>query len=77
MRFCVKNGLPYLIHNGNLIPVDIEGNKVTCYPSMSSKTTEIGRYTLIEITAKLGKNVSSASSKARTKKKNEAEEGDL
>lgn len=66
MRFAIENGLPYLISNGRAYPVEIKGGNVK-YDEGASVLTELkGIYTLEEIHAKCGKEVSSIK-KRRTK----------
>lgn len=51
--FAIINGLPYLIHNGMAIPVNMKNNgSYKPEPSQAFKTEEFGRYTEREIIAK-------------------------
>ncbi len=66
MRFALENGLPYLISNGRAYPVEIKGSNVRYNKDASIMTDLKGIYTLEEIHAKCGKEVSSIK-KRRTK----------
>lgn len=54
--FSIINGLPYLIHDGMAIPVNMKPNgDYKPEPSQAVKTDEVGRYTYREIIAKCKK----------------------
>lgn len=54
--FAIINGLPYLIHDGMAIPVNMKMNgDYKPEPSQAFKTEESGRYTYREIVAKCKK----------------------
>lgn len=66
--FAIINGLPYLIHNGMAIPVEMKPNgDYKPEPSQAVKTDETGRYTEREIIAKC-KTLSSVKPKTTRKK---------
>lgn len=66
--FAIIDGLPYLIHKGMAIPVNIKPNgDYKPEPSQAFSTEEIGRYTTREILAKC-KNLSSVKARATKKK---------
>ena len=54
MRFAIVNGLPYLVSNGKMIPVEIKDGTVKIDKENARATSLKGRYTLIEIVAKCG-----------------------
>lgn len=64
MLFAIKKGKPYLIHGGRAFPVSIKDGTVTVDEDNAKPTTETGRYTLREVIAKLGGNVSSIKKKS-------------
>lgn len=66
--FAIINGLPYLIHNGMAIPVEIKQNG-DYKPELSQAfaTEETGRYTEKEIIAKC-KSLNSVKKKTARKK---------
>lgn len=66
MNFAIENGMPYLISNGKAYPVDIKDGVVTYDTKTASMTNSEGGYSLDEVVAKCGKNVSSI--KKTTKK---------
>nr|DAY85780.1 MAG TPA: hypothetical protein [Caudoviricetes sp.] len=55
MRFTIIDGLPYMVSNGRLYPVDIKDGKVTYSREQSSMTDSMGEYTLAEVMAKCTK----------------------
>lgn len=52
MRFAIVNGLPYMVSNGRIYPVEIKGGTVKIDKNSASATEAKGTYTLQEITAK-------------------------
>ncbi len=58
MRFAIVDGLPYMVSNGRMFPVEIKDGNVKIDKTNSSMTEVKGNYTLQEITAKC-KNLSS------------------
>lgn|GEM_PF-2166487 len=71
MKFAIVDGLPYLISNGYAIPVEIKDGSVRYDASQSSESEERGRYSLHEIIAKCGNDISSIPKKQRAKKVDE------
>ena len=71
MRFAIDNGKPYLIQEGRAIPVSIKDNDVTTDKGNAVPTELKGRYTLKEVKAKCGNEVSSIVAKKRKKKAEE------
>lgn len=67
MKFTIKAGLPYLVSGGTAFPVTIHGNEVTIHDEGAEKCDDPGRYSLQEIHAKCGSEVSSKR-KARKRK---------
>lgn len=68
MRFAIVNGLPYLISNGHAIPVEIKDGSVRYDESHSTETGERGRYSLQEVIAKCGNEISSIPKRQKAKK---------
>lgn len=68
MNFAIVDGLPYLISNGHAYPVEIKDGSVRCDESQFSPTKERGGYSLREVIAKCGNEVSSIPKKQRAKK---------
>lgn len=66
MNFEIDGGKPYLIIDGRAYPVKIKNGNVEYNPNGGVMTEAKGRYSLREVIAKCGKNVSSIP--ARTKK---------
>lgn len=66
MRFEIDVGKPYLIIDGRAYPVKIKNGNVEYDPNSGVTTEAKGRYSLREVIAKCGKNVSSVPT--RTKK---------
>lgn len=52
MRFAIVNGLPYMVSNGRMFPVEIKGGTVRIDKDNASMTDTKGRYTLQEVLAK-------------------------
>lgn len=71
MKFAIENGLPYLISNGRAIPIEIKDRNIVIDESDASMTELEGVYTLEEIIAKCGKDVSSIPEKPKRRKKAE------
>ena len=65
MLFAIINDKPYLIHDGKAYPVSIENGETVTVEKSGKKTKEIGRYTLREVVAKIGLNVSSVNPKKK------------
>lgn len=59
--------MPYLISNGRAYPVEIKGDTVTVDEKNGTIAEGIGGYSLREIKAKLGDNVSSIKKKSKKK----------
>lgn len=70
MRFAIENGMPYLISNGRAYPVEIKNGSVRYDKENATLANLQGVYTLEEIWAKCGKEVSSI----KKRKKKVAEE---
>ena len=66
MRFAIENGMPYLISNGRAYPVEIKNGSVRYDKENATLANSQGVYTLEEVCAKCGKEVSSI--KKRRKK---------
>lgn len=65
MRFSIENGMPYLISNGRAYPVEIKNGSVRYDTENSAIANSQGVYTLEEICAKCGKEVSSIPKRRR------------
>lgn len=65
MRFAIENGLPYLISNGRAYPVEIKNRSVRYDIENATLANSQGIYTLDEVCAKCGKDVSSIPKKRR------------
>lgn len=52
MRFAIVNGLPYMVSNGRMYPVEIKGGTVKIDKENASMTDTKGTYTLQEVLAK-------------------------
>lgn len=65
MRFSIENGMPYLISNGRAYPVEIKNGSVRYDKENSAIANSQGVYTLEEICAKCGKEVSSIPKRRR------------
>lgn len=63
--YSIENGLPYLVFEGRAYAVKIEGTTVTIDHNSGRIATSEGTYTLEEVIAKLGGNVSSIKSATR------------
>lgn len=69
MLFEIINGLPYLISHGKAYPVEIKDGTVKYDAEHATATRHKGRYTLIEIVAKCGKEASSVPAPRKTKRR--------
>lgn len=67
MVFDIENGLPYLIAGGRSYPVKIKDGNVEYDIGAGTMTESKGRYSLEEVMAKCGKEVSSMPKKVRKK----------
>lgn len=67
MNFIIENGMPYLVSNGRAYPVEIRDGAVKYDEEHATMTEEKGRYSLQEIIAKCGNNVSSIPKRSRKK----------
>ena len=65
MRFAIENGMPYLISNGRAYPVEIKNGSVRYDKENATLTSLQGVYTLEEVCAKCGKEVSSIPKRRR------------
>lgn len=65
MRFSIENGMPYLISNGRAYPVEIKNGSVRYDKEDSTLANLKGVYTLEEVCAKCGKEVSSIPKRRR------------
>lgn len=65
MRFAIENGLPYLISNGRAYPVEIKDGRVRYDKENATLANSPGVYTLEEVCAKCGKEVSSIPKRRR------------
>lgn len=65
MRFAIENGLPYLISNGRAYPVEIKNGSVRYDKENGTLANSRGVYTLEEVCAKCGKEVSSIPKRRR------------
>lgn len=65
MRFAIENGLPYLISNGRAYPVEIKNGSVRYDKENGILANSQGVYTLEEVCAKCGKEVSSIPKRRR------------
>lgn len=68
MRFEIDGGKPYLIIDGRAYPVKIKGGAVEYDPESGTMTEAKGRYTLREVVAKCGDDVSSIPPRTRKTK---------
>ena len=59
MRFAIEKGMPYLISNGRAYPVEIRNRSVSYDKENATLANSQGVYTLEEVCAKCGKEVSS------------------
>lgn len=67
MVFDIENGMPYLVMGGRVYPVKIKGSMVEYDPDGGTMTESKGRYSLTEVIAKCGKEVSSMPKRSRKK----------
>ena len=65
MRFAIENGMPYLISNGRAYPVEIKNGSVRYDKENATLSNSQGVYTLEEVYAKCGKEVSSIPKRRR------------
>lgn len=67
MNFIIENGMPYLVSNGRAYPVEIRDGTVKYDEERAAMTGEKGRYSLQEVMAKCGRNISSIPKRSRKK----------
>lgn len=67
MNFTIENGMPYLVSNGRAYPVEIKDGIVKYNEKHATMTETKGRYSLQEIIAKCGKNISSIPKRGQKK----------
>lgn len=67
MVFDIENGVPYLVTGGRAYPVKIKDGSVEYDASDGTMTESKGRYSLAEVMAKCGREVSSLPKKSRKK----------
>lgn len=67
MVFDIENGMPYLIMGGRAYPVKIKDGIVEYDPDSGTMTESKGRYSLTEVMAKCGNEVSSMPKRSRKK----------
>lgn len=73
MRFAIKDGMPYLALGDKAYPVDIKDGEVTVHDEVAGIDFDIAPFTLTEVIAKCGAEVSYAPPKRRRTKKDDAE----
>lgn len=71
MRFAIENGMPYLVSNGRAYPVEIKNGSVRYDKENATLANSQGVYTLEEVCAKCGKEVSSIPKRSRKKTEEE------
>lgn len=74
MRFVIIDGRPFLVSNGYAYPVEISEGAVTIRKQDGAPTKDKGRYSLMEIIAKLGSNISTPKRKKRATSDTEVNE---